>query len=342
MATTRRRRSSHSLTLSFLPIVDPVRDVLDSHVRHFSALVGWATVVVAVGVALEGIEVAHDIIAWAKRKYREKRERADLKELANIFPCGETRGETESHADHPRWVKRWLRVGLILVVVGVIGEWHCGAKLEDAHNAVHLYDLAKLAAADEKAVDAATSAKTAHEDAEGAKKDAKDATDKSKTAKESADAAQKKVGSALAGVTELQARLAWRTISDEQRKTLKEELQPFRGRKVRIIWSAGEPEQNAFASQLVDALHNAQLDVQPTFTEQLMVAPNEVGILGIILEGSDDVFLQGFSKALVCSSLVAIPVPLVRQPSGGDSITVVVRPKGDPIKKPDKSICPNQ
>lgn len=151
---------------SFSPIVDPIRDVLNSRVRHFSKLIGWATVVVAIGVALEGIEIVHDGIAWVKRRRREKSEHADLKRVADIFPCGETRGETESHPDHPRWVKRWLRVGLIIVVIGVVAEWRCGAKLEDAHDDVHEYDLAKLIEANQKAGEAATSAKTAHDEAD--------------------------------------------------------------------------------------------------------------------------------------------------------------------------------
>jgi hypothetical protein len=142
---------------------DPIRDALQARADHLSRLVGWANITVAVGVALEGVEIIHGIVAWGKKKRRRKRERIELKEIAEVFPADELRQSTELHADEPRWVKRLLRVGLIIVVIGVIAEWRCGAKLEDAHNAVHQHDLEKITAADEKASDAATSAKTARD-----------------------------------------------------------------------------------------------------------------------------------------------------------------------------------
>jgi hypothetical protein len=147
--------------LSFSPIVDPARDVLNVQVRHVSTLVGWATLVVAIGVALEGVELLHDAIAWIKRRRLRAKELAVRKELKEIFPAGEVRLRSESHSDHPRWVKRFTRIGLILVVAGVLAEWRCGSKLEDAHNAVHEYDLAKLTEADQKAGEARDSALSA-------------------------------------------------------------------------------------------------------------------------------------------------------------------------------------
>jgi hypothetical protein len=159
--------------LSPSSISDAVRDAQQARISHASNLVNWATAIVAVGVALEAVEFLHDGVVWIKRKRREQRERSELKELALIVPVGEIRGAVESHSDHPKWVKRTLRLGLILVVVGVVGEWRCGARLEDAHNAVHQYDIAKLTEADQKAGNAADSAKTAHDevDAVGNKAD---------------------------------------------------------------------------------------------------------------------------------------------------------------------------
>jgi len=161
--------------LSLLPINDPIRDVLDVHVRHFSQLINLATITVAVGVALEGIEITHDCIALIRRKRREKRERANIKDIAEVFPVGNVSKAPESDSGEPRWVKRVLRVGLILVVVGVVGEWRCGAKLEDAHDAVHQYDIGKILEADQNAGGAAASAKTARTEADEAKTSAKTA-----------------------------------------------------------------------------------------------------------------------------------------------------------------------
>jgi hypothetical protein len=122
--------------LSLSPLVDPVREALNTQVRHFSILSGWANILVALGVAGEGVEFVHDAIAWIKRRQLKKSERAIQKELLDIFPADEANLKEESHADHPRWVKRLTRIGLIVVVIGVTGEWRYGNKLEDAHNAV--------------------------------------------------------------------------------------------------------------------------------------------------------------------------------------------------------------
>ncbi len=138
--------------LSLPPVADPIRDALQARADHLSKLVGWANITVAIGVALEGVEIVHDIVTWGKNTRRRRRERIDLKEIAEVFPTGELIQSTKLHADESRCVKRLLRVGLIIVVIGVVAEWRCGTKLEDAHNAIHQHDLEKIAAADEFAI----------------------------------------------------------------------------------------------------------------------------------------------------------------------------------------------
>jgi hypothetical protein len=185
-------------------ISDPIRDALQARADHLSVLVGWANITVAIGVALEGIEICHDIVAWTKRKRREKRELIVLNELAEIFPVSKARRVTESHSDEPRWVKRLLRIGLIIVVIGVVGEWRCGAKLEDAHNAIHEYDVAKLTGAEKAAGDAATSAKIAHEEADAVKGIADEARADAKDALTKAQAAQHELAHAEADAAKAQ------------------------------------------------------------------------------------------------------------------------------------------
>jgi hypothetical protein len=109
---------------------DPTRDALDASVRHFSKLVGWATIAVAIGVAMEAVEIIHDIVAWCKRWRGNKRELTELKAVAEVFPAGELTQPTELHPEEPKWVKRVLRGGLIIVVIGVVAEWRCGANLD--------------------------------------------------------------------------------------------------------------------------------------------------------------------------------------------------------------------
>jgi hypothetical protein len=119
---------------------------------------------VAAGVALELVEPIHDGIAWIKKLRLRKRELADLKEVAEFVPVDVNRrsNRAEPKSDHPTWVKSLGRIGIILVVAGVVGEWRYGGKLEDAHNTIHKYDVALLG-------DAAKSAKTAHDEADAVK-----------------------------------------------------------------------------------------------------------------------------------------------------------------------------
>jgi hypothetical protein len=143
--------SRYSLALSFSSIADPVRDNLDATVRHFSHLVALSTIAVALGVLMEGVELAHAVVDWRKQKRREKRERIQLEELRQVVPVSEGKKKLPKlHSDEPIWAKLILRVGLILVVIGVVGEWRYGAKLEDAHDAVHRYDLEKIGEANAK------------------------------------------------------------------------------------------------------------------------------------------------------------------------------------------------
>ncbi|MGC2326771.1 MAG: hypothetical protein WA604_08665, partial [Candidatus Sulfotelmatobacter sp.] len=132
---------------SFSPVDDPIRAVLDANVRHFSNFVAFATAAVAIGVTLEGIEIVHAIVEWGKRRRRNKRDCVQFIELSEMLPVGELRQTTQPHFEEPKWVKLLLRIGIILVVGGVVGEFRYGTKLEDAHDAVHLYDLRQIAAA---------------------------------------------------------------------------------------------------------------------------------------------------------------------------------------------------
>jgi hypothetical protein len=158
--------------LSFPSIDDPVRVALDAEVRHFSKYVGYANIAVAVGVALEGLELVYRAAKWAKKKIRKRRERAAHKAASRVFPVGELTYATEAHSEEPTWLKALLFIGLLGVVGGVVAEWQYGTKLEDAHNAVHRYDLGKITAADEKAGNAEKSAKGAAAASASAKLDA--------------------------------------------------------------------------------------------------------------------------------------------------------------------------
>src|SRR6266852_791218 len=193
-----------SLALSLWLSKDPVRDSIQGKIDHFSHLSSWSVAIVAVGVVLELIEVIHDSVAWIRRKRREGRERAEWESLSTVFPVGKMKAEKESHIDHPKWVKHCLRFGIIAVALGVIGEYEYGTKLEDAHNAMHEYDVRKLTEADQKAGEAATSAKIAHEEADAVKGIADEGRADAKDALEKSQAAQRELAHAEADAAKAQ------------------------------------------------------------------------------------------------------------------------------------------
>jgi hypothetical protein len=116
-------------------------------------------VMVAFGVGLEGMEIGHDICAGAKRWLRKRKQSANLRELRAIFPADvDLSREVSKCNEQSGWFKGFERVGLVLVVVGVLGEWWYGSNLEEAHNAIHKFDMVALKEAQGEARDASASA----------------------------------------------------------------------------------------------------------------------------------------------------------------------------------------
>jgi hypothetical protein len=255
---------------SLPPIGSPTRETVQAQIDHFSSLVTWATVVVAAGVALEGVELIHDAVAWIKKWRLKKKELADLSDVAEIFPALEVRSATESRkSDHPGWVKVFTRIGLIAVVIGVVGEWRFGAKLEDAHNTLHGLDMALLVEAQKEAGDAKKSAEGAASAAASAKTSADNANlvagsalDKSKEATDAASKAQEKVeavagqaGDIEAGLAQTQLLVSARFIADPS--SLMRELKQFEGQAVVLISYAGDKEGSGLCAALFSLTHSA-------------------------------------------------------------------------------------
>jgi hypothetical protein len=287
-----------ALSLSLSSIADPLRDKFDATVRHFSLLVGLSTIAVAVGVLLEGIEVVHAGVEWWKRKRREKCERIQLEELRRIIPIGDSaRTPSRSHPEEPMWAKLILQVGLILVVVGVVGEWRYGAKLEDAHEAVHEYDLAKLTDADQKAGDAAKSAKIAKDAADGAVSD----------------------------FLVLRSLVSARHILPAKRAAFIGRLRQLSGTTVIIESQNGEPEAEAFCKALAAAMQSPTTGITP------LVACGARGgaaiPAGVIIKGPDFSASESIAKAIRDASGTIV----IAQPRGaGDTdnrLWIFVGPK---------------
>ena len=208
---------------------DPVRDRLQLSADHFFNLVSWATGIVALGVVLEAVEVVHVVLVWARRKKRMRLERANWKQLSEIYPCGDVSNVQQSHADDFRLMKFMLPMGTILVALGVCGEFWFGTQLENSHNAIHKYDLAEIAAADDKADSAATSATVAHQEVDAV-------SDESK-------AIQKRLGTASEQLTVIEKRVRTQgprglVLADNASAFIRD-LKPFEGSRITILMCGG-------------------------------------------------------------------------------------------------------
>ncbi|HYA24043.1 MAG TPA: hypothetical protein VEF05_07770 [Terriglobales bacterium] len=112
----------------------------------------------------------------------------------------------------------------MLVVIGVVGEWRCGAKLEDAHNAVHAYDLGKIAAIEKEAAQL-----------------------------------QKDAESERLARIKLEASLEWRKFTPEQERKLCSQLGPKLARKYHVNAFVDDLETEAYATSIADALDRCEI-----------------------------------------------------------------------------------
>jgi hypothetical protein len=206
--------------------------------------------------------------------------------------------------------------GATLVAVGVAGEFREEAKIESAETQIRAANDELYLLLSKEAGDAAKSAKTAHDEADAVGKETR--------------AIEERLGVASARLTALEARIAWRTVSDKQKKKLSDELQAFKGEKVAVIWTISDPEQDAFGRQLVEALKGSELDAStPSIAFQSVPPPEEYGITGMVIEGesADDAFMEGLAKALVLASLAKQPVPMLRFHTASGTATIRIMPK---------------
>jgi hypothetical protein len=135
---------------------DPIRDALQHRADHFLTLVMWSTRLVLIGVVVEGTEFAVEFGAWIVRQVRRKRERANLKEVNNIFPAYENSSKDEREFHLPKRVKFVAFTGLVLVVVGVAGELDFEYKLEIANGDIQSLDNDQTSKAKQEADEVGT------------------------------------------------------------------------------------------------------------------------------------------------------------------------------------------
>jgi hypothetical protein len=110
----------------------------------WSRRTGYATAAVTVGVILEALEVLY-ALKWYTRKAFDR-----------VFMQHVTQKKEE-----PGWFAVVGAIGLVLVIVGVAGEWRFEEKLSEANATLANFDHQQTLAAEKEAGDAKHSAKDA-------------------------------------------------------------------------------------------------------------------------------------------------------------------------------------
>jgi hypothetical protein len=180
-------------------------------------IVSWATALVAFGLVLEAPELVHDLIPICRRMI------VWLRRSSTEFPKCET----------PDWVKVVAFVGWIFIVVGVIGEERGGIKVNNLDTNIQECSDAKVREATIEAGEAATSAKTAHAEADAIKKEADELTTR-------LDAASRQ----LADVEQdtLAEGPRWRLLENGEDVFVKA-LKPFAGQRITIVRCGNEDRE---------------------------------------------------------------------------------------------------
>jgi hypothetical protein len=132
---------------------------------------------------------------------------------------------------------------------------------------------------------------------------------------------------------ELEAKVAWRTISPAQLKILSDKLRAVHGQKIVLRWTTSDPEQDNFGSQLAEVLGRAGLKVNVVTLGMLIASPGKKypPISFADVTEANSVLAKAIEHALVAASLAKRPIPAFPPTGvmiGGDALKVVVGPKG--------------
>jgi hypothetical protein len=212
-------------------VVDSVRLNLEATSEYWFSFVKYAGYAVAIGCAMEAPETFVLMKRWWLLRFRDI-EREDTKE------------------DKKRWIVPLAAIGLFIIVIGIIVETYCEGKVSDIDAAIrgHESDVlsaaeAKTALADNKACDAETKAGELEKVAAQLRKDAE--------------------AERLARA-QIEASVAWRRLSDQQKSDIGARLRGRRDSQVVSVWFlSADAEGSNFAADIAEMLRNANLRVLP-------------------------------------------------------------------------------
>lgn len=278
--------------------------------HHFSDLL-LMTKLVAVGVILEGPELVYEIVQLVKR-WREK--------------------TTRDHA--PGAITVIGLVGWALVAVGVAGEFWVDSWVNTDDDNIQSINITLIRDAGSSAATASVAAKSAVGAAQSASEIAGKAKGEADTSMTRVAKVQEGIVSANASLADIQARIAWRSVSEAQKEELKERLASFHGRRVTVIWDTTDPEVNSFGQELVSALQFAGLEAHSDVMGLMIPSPGQSLVLDMTISGSTrNPFLNALTEALVCSSLARPPIAAFPSGPYDPNISLTIRPR-NPAPKP--------
>jgi hypothetical protein len=232
------------------------------------------------------------------------------------------------HPEKPSSVKLWFEIAsVILVTVGIVGELVVGIGISSINGELRAQSRLLRSKSDQLLALVTREAGDAKDSATAAKDAASSTKTEADAAKSAAAKALELAQAADRSLADFQARLAWRTVSDKQKKGLYDWLRAFRGRSVDVSWDAIEPEQNSFAPQLINALIYAGLFVNPTPAGMNVLSPDKTAVFDLLLEGNDKAFEEALVKAFVCTSLATSEVPRFPGLGRQGNVNIRIRPK---------------
>lgn len=217
-----------------------------------------ASVVVAVGVTLEGPEIVHDSARVMRRI------------IFRIEP---------DHRETPSWIVLLGLIGWLLVVIGVAGEgvadafvFNADSRLESFNDALLTGAQLEIARTAERTADAEERAEDAVKQTTGfraqiasANARAREAEAMVASANASAAEAQSMARSADLARVRLEERIAPRTLTVAQREYIGQKLSGFArqfiGDNIKLDWRTSEAEPTVFAIEVEDALKRAHIGV---------------------------------------------------------------------------------
>lgn len=209
---------------------DPVRDSLALHSEFWFRGVLGCGILVALGCIAELPETWAIWVGWRRAK----------------------RGLVLDPEDETSWHKPVAAIGLLLVILGIVGETICEAYVSVDETSIRAHDEEILG-------DSGVRAANAELDAANARKETAQLTKDTQGLKTEAENAHKDAEGERLARMKIEERLAWRRIPPQNFKKLVAMLRPFAGSSIVVeIEGNGDLEASTFGADILKLLNDAQ------------------------------------------------------------------------------------